>query len=208
MKVDTKSILALHDAVITHNPRVLLSGDYVTTFNLHITQIKEEDSGQYMCQINTDPMTKQVLINACALISLNLSLFQAATLSVMVPPDITHSTADLILQQGQSANLECHADGTPMPKISWRREDNSIIKVKNPKGKGGFKKGEYTERKMVRQTFKFLLLRIVRRYFGTSLTVPRVTPDDMGSYLCIASNNVSPAQSKRILVNVQCKHSN
>ncbi len=37
-----------------------MSGDLSTTFNLHIANVHEEDGGQYMCQINTDPMTYQV----------------------------------------------------------------------------------------------------------------------------------------------------
>ena len=60
MKADTKAIQAIHNAVITHNPRVSVSGDFVSNFNLHINQVHEDDRGQYMCQINTDPMTYQV----------------------------------------------------------------------------------------------------------------------------------------------------
>ena len=59
MKSDSKTIQAIHDAVITHNRRVSISGDLFTTFNLHIAQIEEKDRGEYMCQINTDPMTYQ-----------------------------------------------------------------------------------------------------------------------------------------------------
>ena len=43
----------------------------MTTFNLHITNVQEEDRGQYMCQINTDPM-----------------MAQTGILDVNVPPDI------------------------------------------------------------------------------------------------------------------------
>ena len=32
-------------------------------FNLHIHRVQQEDRGQYMCQINTDPMMQQVLNN-------------------------------------------------------------------------------------------------------------------------------------------------
>ncbi len=47
-----------------------------------------------------------------------------------------------------------------------------------------------------------------RRYSGPSLTIPKVSPDDMGAYLCIAENMVPPAQSKRVFVYVQCEHLN
>ena len=60
VRADSKAIQALHNSVITHNTRVRISGDLTTTFNLHVADVKEEDRGQYMCQINTDPMTSQV----------------------------------------------------------------------------------------------------------------------------------------------------
>ena len=59
VKSDSKTIQAIHDAVITHNRRVSISGDLSTTFNLLIAQVEEKDRGEYMCQINTDPMTYQ-----------------------------------------------------------------------------------------------------------------------------------------------------
>jgi len=43
------------------------------------------------------------------------------------------------------------------------------------------------------------------RYEGNRLTIPQVTQDDMGGYLCIASNKVPPAMSKRVYMYVQCK---
>lgn len=61
MKADTKAIQAIHDHVITHNPRVSVSHNDHTTWNLHIKNVQEEDRGQYMCQINTDPMKSQVI---------------------------------------------------------------------------------------------------------------------------------------------------
>lgn len=60
VKADTKAIQAIHDHVITHNPRVSVSHLDVNTWNLHIKSVTEEDRGGYMCQINTDPMKSQV----------------------------------------------------------------------------------------------------------------------------------------------------
>eukprot|EP00095_Tigriopus_kingsejongensis_P011807 maker-scaffold71_size417697-snap-gene-2.15 protein:Tk11807 transcript:maker-scaffold71_size417697-snap-gene-2.15-mRNA-1 annotation:"GH24041" len=164
VKEDTKAIQAIHDIVITHNPRVQVSGDFQTTFHLQISSVQEEDRGQYMCQINTVPMSAQT-----------------ASLDVLVPPDITQSSGDRELRQGEMAKLECVADGYPTPTISWRREDNQSIKVKDPR----------------------LGIRKVGSYEGTTLTIPRVTPDDMGAYLCIAANDIPPARSKRVYLYVQ-----
>lgn len=60
VKADTKAIQAIHDHVITHNPRVMVSHSDHSTWNLHIKGAQKEDEGTYMCQINTDPMKSQV----------------------------------------------------------------------------------------------------------------------------------------------------
>jgi hypothetical protein len=60
VKADTKAIQAIHDHVITHNPRVAVTHSDHTMWNLHIKGVQIEDAGLYMCQINTDPMKSQV----------------------------------------------------------------------------------------------------------------------------------------------------
>ena len=62
MKLDTKEIQTIHEKVITYNERI--TGDFNTTFTLHITNVKEVDRGQYSCQLNTDPMIHQVNASA------------------------------------------------------------------------------------------------------------------------------------------------
>lgn len=47
-------------------------------------------------------------------------------------------------------------------------------------------------------------LHLVESYNGPILSIPRVTPDDLGAYLCIAKNGVQPSMSKRVVVYVQC----
>lgn len=42
---------------------------------------------------------------------------------------------------------------------------------------------------------------------GEYLNITQVNRDDMGAYLCIATNGVLPAVSKRIVLNVNCKYS-
>ena len=61
VRSDSKAILALHQSVITYDSRMMLSGDFTSTLNLHIKDVQEEDRGQYMCQINTDPMMYQTV---------------------------------------------------------------------------------------------------------------------------------------------------
>ena len=49
-------------------------------------------------------------------------------------------------------------------------------------------------------------LYLVESYNGPILSIPRVTPDDLGAYLCIAKNGVQPSMSKRVVVYVQCNY--
>ena len=60
LKVSDQTILALHKKVITHNSRVMVTHDEQRTWNLIIKQVREEDRGCYMCQINTATMKKQL----------------------------------------------------------------------------------------------------------------------------------------------------
>ncbi|GLV36678.1 Dpr-interacting protein alpha [Carabus blaptoides fortunei] len=119
VKADTKAIQAIHDHVITHNPRVSVSHSDHTTWNLHIRSVQEEDRGQYMCQINTDPMKSQV-----------------GYLDVVVPPDFINeeTSGDVMVPEGGIVKLACRARGYPDPHVLWRREDGHEIIIKEPNG--------------------------------------------------------------------------
>ncbi|CAG9762812.1 unnamed protein product [Ceutorhynchus assimilis] len=118
VKADTKAIQAIHDHVITHNPRISVSHNDHVTWNLHIKNVQEEDKGQYMCQINTDPMKSQV-----------------GFLDVSVPPDFTEETSgDLLVPEGGTVKLTCRAKGHPDPHVQWRREDGKDIVIREPAG--------------------------------------------------------------------------
>nr|CAH7758191.1 unnamed protein product [Callosobruchus chinensis] len=71
----------------------------------------------------------------------------------------------------------CKADGFPMPKIIWRREDGQAINIERQK-----KVSVYTQER---------------------LSIIRITRSEMGAYLCIATNGVPPSVSKRIIVDVE-----
>lgn len=53
---EQSAILTVHNHVITRNPRISVTHDKHDkhkTWFLHINNVKEEDRGRYMCQINT-----------------------------------------------------------------------------------------------------------------------------------------------------------
>ncbi|ROT85638.1 putative lachesin-like [Penaeus vannamei] len=135
------------------------------TWQLKIRDVRRNDSGQYMCQINTDPMKMQV-----------------GHLNVVIPPDITaeDTSGDVMVPEGSSVRLTCRAKGYPEPRVVWRREDGRPIVFRSP----GQAKNS------------------VETFDGPELVLDKVARDDMGAYLCIASNDIPPAVSKRMVVQV------
>ena len=45
--------MTVQNNVITRNPRIGVSHDGHSVWNLHIRDVERSDEGQYMCQINT-----------------------------------------------------------------------------------------------------------------------------------------------------------
>jgi len=74
IKADTKAILAIHEHVITNNARLSVTHNDVNTWTLNLRGVKREDRGQYMCQVNTDPMKSQVSVCSAPVQSVFLSL--------------------------------------------------------------------------------------------------------------------------------------
>ncbi|XP_069191876.1 lachesin isoform X2 [Procambarus clarkii] len=120
VKADTKAIQAIHHQVVTHNPRVSVTYRDRTTWNLHIRNVQEDDRGVYMCQVNTDPMIAEM-----------------AHLDVVVPPQIVdnETSGETTVEEGNSVTLTCKARGYPPPVVSWRREDNLKIVLRDHSSK-------------------------------------------------------------------------
>ncbi|XP_046645044.1 lachesin-like isoform X1 [Daphnia pulicaria] len=112
VRVDTHSILTIHNKVITRNYRIGLAQADGRNWDLKISNAAENDRGFYMCQINTDPMR-----------------YQEAYVEVVVPPDIIdgESSTDTVVREGSNVSLTCAASGHPQPHILWRREDGASI---------------------------------------------------------------------------------
>ncbi|XP_042239280.1 lachesin-like isoform X2 [Homarus americanus] len=104
---------------------------------------------------------------------------QTGFLDVQVPPDIIddESSSEVVVKEGQDVTLECRARGSPKPVISWKREDGGKIDINNG-----------------------INLKVTD---SEVLHIPTVSRLHMGAYLCIASNDVPPSVSKRIILQVQ-----
>ncbi|XP_062536788.1 lachesin-like isoform X2 [Armigeres subalbatus] len=135
IKADAKAILAIHEHVITNNGRLSVTHNDYNTWTLVIRNVKMEDRGVYMCQVNTDPMK-----------------MQTAFLEVVIPPDIVYeeTSGDMMVPEGGSAKLVCKARGYPKPKIIWRREDGREIIARN--GTHGKMKATVVEGEMLSLT--------------------------------------------------------
>ena len=114
-----------------------------------------------------------------------------ATLEVVIPPQISdkHSTEDLSVAEGGSAKFICSATGHPHPTIIWQKmpksqKDRAKIRFHDKKGKEVHQK----------------------RVHGEVLELQKVSREDMGTYLCIAKNNVPPAVSKNFKLTVNCEY--
>ncbi|XP_076305078.1 lachesin-like [Tachypleus tridentatus] len=103
-------------------------------------------------------------------------------LDIMIPPAIIEdgTSSDTIADEMSRVSLRCQATGYPTPKIFWRREDYKDISAVS-----------YTGRRFS-----------VSRVEGEYLNISQVTREEMGAYLCIASNGIPPSVSKRIMLEV------
>jgi len=212
LRQSDQTIMSYHRKVVTHNPRVTVTHDESRTWNLHIRHVRESDQGCYMCQINTDKMKKQL-----------------GCITVQVPPDVIdeESTSDMTVNEGDNVTLTCRAKGKPEPKIIWRREDGHKIAVlltvtsPAPPAIKGQNHPTWSSRAAKRQPANDVTgaatyrkaddVRMVTHtrskdvdsYEGEVLRLYRVSRQMMGAYMCIASNDVPPAVSKRVPLNVK-----
>ncbi|XP_058454341.1 lachesin [Malaya genurostris] len=108
---------------------------------------------------------------------------QIGCIDVQVPPDIINeeSSADIAVQEGEDATIVCRAVGHPTPRVTWKREDGEYMLLRKPQS-----------RELIR----------VEAFNGTHLHLPKLERRQMGAYLCIASNDVPPAVSKRVSLSV------
>nr|XP_053644982.1 lachesin-like [Cherax quadricarinatus] len=130
-------IVAVHTRMISRISRYSVTHDSHKTWTLHINGVTEEDSGYYMCQINTDP-----------------ALAQVGLLQVVVPPNIvdeSSSSSEIQVREKANVTLRCAAKGNPDPRIMWKREDGAMI-VTNTRNPESVHNGETLSLRQVSRT--------------------------------------------------------
>ena len=84
-----------------------------STYTLQIKDVQRPDEGNYQCQI---------------IVALNNKVTRQVKLTVSQPPVIAdNSTRSVVVQENAPAELNCHALGSPVPSVSWRRQNNAIL---------------------------------------------------------------------------------
>ncbi|KAF5287021.1 hypothetical protein FQA39_LY16135 [Lamprigera yunnana] len=152
----------------------------VVTHNPRITVTNDDNFRIWQLHIRQLKETD----GGCYMCQINTSLMkkQYGCVDVQVPPDIddAETSSDVTVSEGENVTLACKASGHPTPRILWRREDGDHLHL--------HLRTHDTER--------------VDTYSGSKLALHRLDRRQMGAYLCIASNDVPPAVSKRIVLNI------
>ncbi|XP_033749134.1 protein amalgam-like isoform X2 [Pecten maximus] len=102
---------------------------------------------------------------------------KVATLNVLLSPKILteYSSRDMVVREGSDLELVCNATGVPHPEITWYRKQKDTPNAKTNLGTGN----------------------------NDRLLVTNVTRDQAGTYECVARNDVEPADTIAIKVDVQ-----
>ncbi|CAL7943851.1 unnamed protein product [Xylocopa violacea] len=196
LRASDQTILSVHTRTVTHNARIAVS--YETGGSSGSGTV----SGNAFGVTGSSQATEEVVNGTwrlhirqlkesdrdCYMCQINTSpmISELGCLDILVPPDIVYggdTSADLAVSEGDNATLSCRATGRPTPRVSWRREDGEPILIRaSSAGGSSFEKHE--------------------NYNGSLLQFHRVERRQMGAYLCIASNDVPPAVSKRVTLAV------
>ena len=167
----------MEDSIITNDDRFKLLHGYINDWSLSIQPVSEEDQGEYICQINTEP-----------------PIISRVILRVLLPPKIIEDKSSVMpapVMEGQTLKLYCHAEGIPHPEVSWYFRHHS---------KNSVQKRDHHRMRHIRHSVKNQIYQE-----GSTLVIRNISTQYSGIFECIANNSVPPAASRKIKVNVECK---
>lgn len=119
------------------------------------------------------------------------------------PPRITIQPNDLIAIEGESAELNCDADGQPEPSIEWYHNGQLIKASKHSRTTMG-------------GSIQFLDIRPqpslinsninTNNNNGNNNNINKQDQSDTGIYYCLAKNSLGQAKSRNASLQVACKY--
>lgn len=111
----------------------------------------------------------------------------------------------MAVQEGEDAALTCRATGNPPPRVTWKKEDGDHILLRKPNSRDLIKSKLVVFNFITTYFSNVFIIFSAESYNGSVLRLTRLERKQMGAYLCIASNDVPPAVSKRVSLSVHCK---
>lgn len=107
------TVISRDDSRFIDDSRISVERPKTKDWNLMIREVRYNDSGKYMCQMNTSPVQVK-----------NVYLF------VKVPPEIIEDWTDTRFRVNEGATIElvCNATGVPLPVVTWYKDGN-LLKV-------------------------------------------------------------------------------
>ncbi|XP_044765251.1 leucine-rich repeats and immunoglobulin-like domains protein 3 [Coccinella septempunctata] len=95
-----------HNFIISSSSQKELDVDSV----LNITLVQNSDAGKYQCIVSNQFGT---------------AYSQKATISVMIFPTFLKIPSNITVKAGETAKLECSAQGEPQPEIAWHKDSGN-----------------------------------------------------------------------------------
>jgi len=105
---ESNRIITAGTMIIRKDARLHLENGY----NLRIDDLRESDTGEYDCEIET----------------FGSPIHISSRLEILVPPSVQPLPQDgkFVVRKGSTITLECEAKGNPTPKITWQRANNVL----------------------------------------------------------------------------------
>ncbi|KAL3866970.1 hypothetical protein ACJMK2_044213 [Sinanodonta woodiana] len=108
-----KTLISTDDIRHIDDSRMSVERHQIQDWSLHIRDSRQNDTGEYMCQINTRPVK-----------------IKRIHLYILVPPEIVmewSSVGNLQVREGVTVEFVCNATGFPSPEVRWLRPSQGFF---------------------------------------------------------------------------------
>ena len=101
------------------------------TSELLLQNITDEDAGRYQCVVSNDfgstySSRAKITVHGnfvnLTFLLINLNFINVCIYFILVFPTFTKTPSDIRVKAGNTARLECHAEGSPPPEIAWKKD--------------------------------------------------------------------------------------